>query len=540
MLARLSIAKRLLVGFGLLTVLIAGLTGYAIVSGNQVGAAFELAQRASDNQTKVVSVLRHLYETRFNMWVYFGTTQTERHVRAVQLADLLKSDIDGLASTTFDPEPRALVEELGKLVGDYRELVIGLRRIYEQTHSFDSPEAMQSKQSAGKASARIDEICEKLSNSYRSSKETRVAAAGDLIAASNRTLGVVGVLCVVLGIALSTLIARSISQPLRRLGEDVEALAGGNTAVMEGWRRGMIEARRRQDDEMRDIARRDERQRVIDENTRKFDDAIVAMLGRIKTTVGNLHHSADALSANAERTRDQSAEAAEATQRADTNVGTVAAATVELSSSIQEISRQVQQSTQIVDAAALEADAANKNIAGLTGAVDKIGEVVTLINDIAGQTNLLALNATIEAARAGEAGKGFAVVANEVKHLATQTGRATGEIGQQIGTVQQETQSTVGALGGIASTISRINELSTAIAGAVEEQGAATAEIARNIEEATQGTRSVAGSIANVAQSATETGLMAREVFASANTLLDESAKLESEVKDFLDRVRQA
>ena len=158
MLARLSIAKRLLVGLGLLTVLIAGLTGYAIVSGNQVGAAFELAQRASDNQTKVVSVLRHLYETRFNMWVYFGTTQTERHVRAVQLADLLKSDIDGLASTTFDPEPRALVEELGKLVGDYRELVIGLRRIYEQTHSFDSPEAMQSKQSAGKASARIDEI----------------------------------------------------------------------------------------------------------------------------------------------------------------------------------------------------------------------------------------------------------------------------------------------------------------------------------------------------------------------------------------------
>ena len=423
--------------------------------------------------------------------------------------------------------------------------------------SFDTPEVQQTKQIAAKLSARIDELGEGLAAAYKATKETRQVAATERINATNRLLAIIATFCVALGTALAMAITRSITQPLGRVGADVRALAGGDTgitvggtdrrdelgpvaAALEDWRTGMIESRRLQDTERQAVARREERQRTIDDLTGKFDAVIIALLGRIQNTAGQLHSSANALSANAEQTRSRGAEAATATERADANVETVAAATVELSTSIQEISRQVQQSTQIVDAAAAEANDANRKIAGLTSAVGKIGEVVNLINDIAGQTNLLALNATIEAARAGDTGKGFAVVAGEVKHLANQTGHATDEIGQQIGTVQQETTATVGALSGIANTITRINELSTAIAGAVEEQGAATAEIARNIEEATQGTRFVASSIAELAQSAEETGRMAKAVFASADSFMAESGTLEREVRDFLERMRRA
>ena len=557
MFARFSIAQRLYAGFGLLTLLIAAMAGYSVIATGNISDSFALAQRASDNQTRVTAALRHLYEARFNMWVYFGTQQTDRHARAVELTEMLSHDIDELLSATLDPGRHAQVEDLGQQVGEYRKLVIVLRKIYEETHSFTSPEAMQSKQQAAAVSARIDQLAEALATGYRTTKEKRSETARDLITATDRTQLAVGGVCVLAGVGLSLLIAASVTRPLRRLGEDVHALARGDTAItvagterrdelgpvataLDGWRLGLIETARRQEEEQREVARRDQRQRAVDDITHQFDAAIVALLERIKGAAGQLHHAANALTANAEQTRNRSADAAAATERADTNVGTVAAATVQLSSSIQEISRQVQQSTQIVDNASAEAGEANRKIAGLTGAVDKISEVIGLINDIASQTNLLALNATIEAARAGEAGKGFAVVAGEVKGLANQTGRATDEIGQQIGMVQQETRSTVSALDGIATTITRINELSTAIAGAVEEQGAATAEIARNIEEATQGTRQVAGSIAEVAQSAGETERMAKDVFAAADCLLGESDTLEREVKTFLERVRRA
>jgi methyl-accepting chemotaxis protein len=557
MLSRISITKRLIAAFSVLTILILGQTVYAITSVGEIGKAFDLAQRANDNQTKVATILRRLYETRFNIWVYFGTTQVARHSRGLEVATQLRADLDGLAATTLDSGRKALVQELGAAVAEYYDLVAKIRPIYEQTHSFDSPEAMQSKQAAGKLSARIDELCDKLAASYKATKDERVAAADNLITSSDLALAVAGAACGVLGLILSILVARSVGRPLRQLGGDVQRLAQGETSnpvdgqdrgdeigpvavALDKWRLGIIEAEGRAAADRQAVALREERQRVIDEATRAFDAGVVALMERIKGAVAGLHRAANTLSANADRTRQQSADAAEATRQADSNVGTVASATVELSSSIQEISRQVQQSTQIVDGAAREAASANTIIAGLSGAVGKIGQVVNLINDIAGQTNLLALNATIEAARAGDAGKGFAVVAGEVKNLANQTGRATDEIGGQIGTVQTETQSTVSTIGGISVTISKINELSTAIASAVEEQGAATAEIARNIEEATRGTRAVAESIGQVAQSATETGEMAQTVFQSANLLLEESDRLESEVRSFLDKVRAA
>lgn len=187
-----------------------------------------------------------------------------------------------------------------------------------------------------------------------------------------------------------------------------------------------------------------------------------------------------------------------------------------------------------------QTDEANQKIERLAGAADEIGNVINLINDIADQTNMLALNATIEAARAGDAGKGFAVVASEVKMLASQTGEATEQIRTQISQVQGETNDAVGAIRAISNVIARVNELSTAIAGAVEEQNASTAEISRNVEEAAQGTQEVSRNIQGVAQAAGETGTMSQMVFDSASSLLSESDELQQHVVKFLHDVHEA
>jgi methyl-accepting chemotaxis protein len=176
----------------------------------------------------------------------------------------------------------------------------------------------------------------------------------------------------------------------------------------------------------------------------------------------------------------------------------------------------------------------------LSQAATRIGDVVELINTIAGQTNLLALNATIEAARAGEAGRGFAVVASEVKALAEQTAKATGEISHQIASIQSATRDSVAAIKEISGTIGRISEISSTIASAVEEQGAATQEISRNIQQAAQGTQQVATNITAVHRGASETGTASSQVLASAQTLSNDSARLKTEVDKFMTTVRAA
>jgi methyl-accepting chemotaxis protein len=221
-------------------------------------------------------------------------------------------------------------------------------------------------------------------------------------------------------------------------------------------------------------------------------------------------------------------------------VETVAAAAEELAASEHEIARQISNSSDIAHRAGQEAERVNSIVTTLSDATGKIGEVITLINDIAAQTNLLALNATIEAARAGDAGKGFAVVANEVKHLASQTAKATEEIGIQITSVQTVTRDAVSAIQGIGKTISAITENASAIAAAVEEQTAATGEIARNVQQASTGTRDVTSSIGLVNEGAATTGGAAQQVLSTADELSMQSDSLASEVADFLAAIKTA
>ena len=271
-----------------------------------------------------------------------------------------------------------------------------------------------------------------------------------------------------------------------------------------------------------------------------FERDVGGVVTAVADGAGAMRGVAEALSAAAVDAGHRTDAVAGASAQASQNVSTVAASAEELAASVAEISRQVSESARIAGQAAAEAEATNACVASLSEAANRIGDVVRLIGDIAGQTNLLALNATIEAARAGEAGKGFAVVAGEVKNLAGQTAKATEEIGAQIAAMQGATGQAVGAIRSIGETISRMNEIATTIASAVEEQGAATQEIARSVQQAAAGTAEVNNNIEAVSNAVTQSGTQAGQVLDSATRLTGESTRLRQQVEAFLKSVRAA
>ncbi|MBI1244585.1 MAG: HAMP domain-containing protein [Alphaproteobacteria bacterium] len=270
--------------------------------------------------------------------------------------------------------------------------------------------------------------------------------------------------------------------------------------------------------------------------TQRIEDTFRA-LGE---STGKLERTARTMGSSAEQTRAQTETLNSVSNSTLESTQTVAAATDELSKSITEISHQVQESATIAGRATSEANRTAEQVRELSNAATRIGDVVRLINEIASQTNLLALNATIEAARAGDAGKGFAVVASEVKSLAAQTAKATEEIAAQVQSVQNETQTVVQSIQTIGETISRMNEIASAVAAAVEEQGAATGEISRNVQQAAGSTRQVTESISVVRRSADETGAASSEVLGSVTDLTRQSTVLRDEVSGFLARIKTA
>jgi len=376
-------------------------------------------------------------------------------------------------------------------------------------------------------------------------------------ASTRRSLIAAG-LILLFALAVSILVARSITGPLRHMTVAMNDLASGNLAVeVPGVGRGdevgemakAVEifkgnavARQALEAEQREAATRAASGRKADMNkmANDFEAAVGLIVEAVSSASSQLEVSAGTLTTTAERAQQLTATVAAASEEASSNVQSVASATEEMASSVNEISRQVQASARMAVDAVGQARVTNDRVSELSKAATRIGDVVELINTIAGQTNLLALNATIEAARAGEAGRGFAVVASEVKALAEQTAKATGEIGQQISGIQAATQESVNAIQAISGTIEKLSEISSTIAAAVEEQGAATQEISRNVQQASMGTQQVSANITDVQRGASETGSASSQVLSAAQSLSGDSSRLKLEVGKFLNSVRAA
>jgi methyl-accepting chemotaxis protein len=382
-----------------------------------------------------------------------------------------------------------------------------------------------------------------LGSAYASARISFIIALAVLIAFAAASAGLI------------VMVRRRVCQPIVDLTASMSRLAGGDVgsaiaglerddeigamaAAVGVFRDNMIRADKLAAEKAAESDVKMRRAQMLDQLARGFEIEVTKLVGGLSGASAEMETTAQSMSSTATATGRQAELVATASDRTSANVQTVASATEELTSSISEIGRQVAQSTEIAARAVGNARRTGDTARSLADGAQKIGDVVTLIRNIAGQTNLLALNATIEAARAGEAGRGFAVVASEVKSLAEQTAKATTEISEQIASIQTASDETVAAIQDVVNVITEIDQIGNAIASAIQQQGSATSEISRSVQDAARGTHEVNSNISGVQQAADQTGQAAAQVLSAAAQLSSQSRDLAGQVNRFLSEVR--
>jgi methyl-accepting chemotaxis protein len=486
-----------------------------------------------------------------------ATTEAGKQAQEVLLAKWI--DILAAARKRYEPlinsaEERAFYTESNAAWVEYLD---GVKQVLVLSRKNEDNEARTLHAKASLAGVKSDEILQKDIDLNNKGADGAAVNAASSYASAMKMVIVSLTLAMVIGIGAAVLLVRDVSAGIKSIVTPMQALGAGDlTAIvphqgetteiggmadsLQVFKEALIAKKAADETASLDAEEKIRRGERVNAITRAFEDLIGEIVETVSSASTELEASAATLTSTAKRSQELTVVVAAASEEASTNVQSVASATEEMAASVNEISRQVQESSNIANQAVSQARVTNDRVGELAKAAARIGDVVELINTIAGQTNLLALNATIEAARAGEAGRGFAVVASEVKALAEQTAKATGEISLQISGIQSATQESVGAIREIGDTIGRMSEISSTIASAVEEQGAATKEISRNVQQAAQGTVQVSSNITDVQRGASETGSASSQVLSAAQSLSSESSRLKIEVSKFLNSVRAA
>jgi methyl-accepting chemotaxis protein len=517
----------------------------------------EIAAAARLSNREAVERMLFLADAKLNLmrslaWRFGATGEADMLKALKDVAPVLKSTLDQARDLSEDKDFQVTIDRLNRIATDFvsvNDEAVRLDVVKNQiVKDRTTPQLNE-------AAELMDSATQHAHGSVKASRQD----ATDLAAQADRmNLMMAGAVMIAL-IGSIVFYSVGVARPMTRLNGALGEMARGNLDVaIPGADRGdeigdlaktVTVIRRNAEDQAHDEAatkaRQDEaaarlRKSEMQKLAQQFESAVGEIVNTVSSASSQLESSAGTLTQSAQRSQDLATTVASASEEASTNVQSVASATEELTSSVTEIGRQVQESARMANEAVGQARSTTDRVSELSKAATRIGDVVELINTIAAQTNLLALNATIEAARAGDAGRGFAVVATEVKALAEQTSKATGEIGQQISGIQAATQDSVNAIKTISGTIERLSEISSAIAAAVEEQGAATQEIARNVQQAARGTEQVSSNITDVQRGASETGSASSQVLSAAKALSGDSSRLRQEVSKFLNSVRAA